>query len=119
MHIPALANYSNHPGTNSDQGTQIIVVLRPNPRTTGAAKRDQSSLGKFEPTGSVEELYILRICPRPPPLYEMDAEPIELGCNFELILHREGNPLPLCPVTKCSIIKLDVCHGIKYITICS
>ena len=108
MPVPALAHQGHHLGIGIDQGLEIRVVVCLNMRSSGAAKGTQHRLGEVEVLGSLEELHILRIGARPASLNEVDTQFIQLAGNLYLVLNRKGDALLLRPISKGSVIKLNL-----------
>ena len=58
-----------------------------------------------------EELGILGIRAGPTTLDVVDAQPVELGGDLELVGHGERDTLALRPVAQCRVVDSDPCHG--------
>src|SRR5690242_16799865 len=58
----------------------------------------------------VEELDLLGVRAGEAGLDQVDAELVEAMCDAQLLLGGEGHPLPLHPVSKGGVVKLDSGH---------
>ena len=64
--------------------------------------------------GAAEELVVLRVGARPAALDEVDAEPVELLGDPQLVLDGERQPLELTPVAQRRVVDLDRLRQLRH-----
>ena len=107
--VPGLADDAGGADTRLDQVAQRVVDVdlalhAPRRPERDEDARAQVQVGRRAP----EELVVLRVRARISGLDEVDAEPVELLGDAQLVLDRERDPLELRPVAQRRVIDLDL-----------
>ena len=106
--VPALGHDAHGLGVRLDEVAQRGVVVDLALRPPGRTERDERRRGELQlRAGTMEELDVLRVRPRPAALDVGDAEHVELLGDPQLVLHRRRDALHLEAVAKRGVEDLD------------
>ena len=108
VEVPGLADDADRLGAGLDQRPQRRVVVDAPERAPGRAERQQRRRLELQlGAGPAEELLVLRVGLRVAALDPVDAEPVELLGDAQLVLDRQRDPLELRAVTQRRVEDLD------------
>ncbi len=113
--VPALPDDADGVGAGLDEVAQRVVGVDLALRSARRTERHESARREGElARRTTEELVVLRIGPGPTGLDVVDAEPVELLRDPQLVVDRERDPLELSAVTQRRVVNFYLSGKVRH-----
>ena len=112
--VPALAEDGHCRGARRKQGLDVGVPFRRLLEVAGRAEGGQAGALEFHLLHALEEVHGQRVGAGPAALDEVNAQPVELAADLDLVLDRKVEILGLGAIPQGGVVQFDgACHSLQ------